>query len=90
MINNFNEQYLENYTPSWLSCINESMNSFLEKFCPGFMSVPPEPHHIENEYHSIADGDEGYPVMYLTKIQERKDRPKYANEKWAYPSKFEG
>ena len=29
-------------------------------------------------------------MMYRIKIQEGKDRPKYANGKWAFPSKFEG
>ena len=54
------------------------------------MSVPHKPHPIGNEYLSIADGYEGYLVMYRIKIQEGKDRPKYANGKWAFPSKFEG
>ena len=68
MINNFNEHYLDNYTPSWLSFLDELMNSFLYKFCPGFMSVPFKSHPLGNEYHSIADGDEGNPVMYRIKI----------------------
>ena len=70
MLNKFNEHYLENYTHSWISCLDESMNSFLEKFCPEFMSVPRKPHPLGNEYHIIADGDEGYTVMYRIKIQE--------------------
>ena len=90
MLNKFNEHYLENYTTSWISCLNESMNSFLNKFCPGFMSVPRKPHPLGNEYHSIADGDEGYPVMYRIKTQEGKDCLKDANGKWEFPSKFEG
>ena len=90
MINNFNEHYLENYTPSWLSCLDESMNSFLENFFAGFMSVLRKPHFLGNEYNSISDGDEGNPVMYRIKIQEGKDCPKDANGKWAFPSKFEG
>ena len=77
MINNFNEHYLENYTPSRLICLDESMNSFLDKFYPRFMSFPRKPHPLGNEYHIIAYGDEGYPVMYRIK-------------KWALPSKFEG
>ena len=47
MINNFNDHYLENYNHYWLSCLYESMNSFLDKFCPGFMSVPPNPTLLE-------------------------------------------
>ena len=90
MIKNFNEHYLENYTPSWLICLGELMNSFLDKFCPGFMSVLRKPHPLGNKYHSITDGYEGNPVMYRIKIQEGKDCPKYANGKWAFSSKFEG
>ena len=70
MINKFNEHYLENYTPSWISCLNESMKYFLEKLCPGFIIVPRKTHSLGNEYHSIADGDEGDHVMYRIKIQE--------------------
>ena len=90
MFKNFNEHYLENYTPSWLSCFGELMNSFLDKFCPGFMIVPRKPHPLDNEYHSIVDVDEGYPVMCQIKIQEKKDLPKYANGKWSFPSNFDG
>ena len=57
MLNRFNEHYLEKYNPSWLSCLNESMKSFLDKFCPGFMSVPRKPNRLGNEYHIIAYGD---------------------------------
>ena len=66
------------------------MNSFLEKLLPEFMSVPRKTHHLGNYYHSIADGDEGNPVMYRIKIQKWKDRPKDANGKWDFTSKYEG
>ena len=49
MIKNFNGHYLENYTPSWLSFLDDSMNSFMENFCPGFISVPRKPHPLVNE-----------------------------------------
>lgn len=90
MIDAFNQHYAEEYIPSWLNCLDESMNSWLDKFCPGFMSVPRKPHPLGNEYHSIADGDDGKPVMWRIKLQEGKDRPKDATGKWAFPSKFEG
>ena len=47
-------------------------------------------HPDGNEYHSIADDDDGQPVTWRIKIQEGKDRPKDAMGKWAFPSKFEG
>ena len=90
MLNKFYEHYLENYTPSWLSFFDESINYFLEDFCPVFMSVSRKPHSFGNEYHRIADGDEGYPVMNQIETQEGKDRTKDANGKWAFPSKFQG
>ena len=90
MIDAFNQHYAEEYIPSWLNCLDESMNSWLDKFCPGFMSVPRKPHPLGNEYHSIADGDYGKPVIWRIKLQEGKDHPKDATGKCAFPSKFEG
>ena len=49
MINSFNEHYLDNYTPSWISCLDELMNSFLDRFCQRFMSVPRKTHPIVNK-----------------------------------------
>ena len=89
-INAFNDHYEENYIPSWLSCLDESMNSWLDKFCPGFMTVPRKPHPLGNEYHSIADGDAGKPIMWRIKIQEGKDRTKDETGKWAFRYAFEG
>jgi hypothetical protein len=37
------------------------MNTWLNKYCPGFMVVPRKPHPYGNEYHSITDGDKGTP-----------------------------
>ena len=91
MIDAFNDHYANEYAPSWLSCLDESMNSWLNKFCLGFMSVPRKPHPLGNEYHSIADGDDGKAIMWRIKLQEGKDRPKDAGGKdWAFPSEFEG
>ena len=40
MIEAFNDHHDGEYVPSWLNCVDESMNIFLDKFCPGFMCVP--------------------------------------------------
>ena len=48
MIDAFNEHYDCEYVPSWLICLDESMNIFLDKFCPGFMRVPRKPHPFGN------------------------------------------
>ncbi len=89
MIDAFNDHYVKGYRPSWLNCINELMNIWLNKFCPGFMSLPRKPHPFGNEYHSIADGDGGKPIMWRVKIVDGKDCPKKADGSWAFPSKWE-
>ena len=91
MIDAFNNHYTNEYTPSWLNCIDESMSSWLNKFCPGFMCVPRKPHPQGNEYHSIADADKDgtKPVMWRVKIVEGKDRPKRADGTYAFASQFE-
>ena len=40
MIDAFNEHYDCEYFLSWLNCLEKLMNSFLNKFCTGFMCVP--------------------------------------------------
>jgi hypothetical protein len=55
MIDAFNDHYEENYTPSWLNCLDESMNTWLNKYCPGFMAVPRKLDPEGNDYHTIAD-----------------------------------
>ncbi len=89
MIDAFKKHYESEYSPSWLSCIDESMNVWLNKFCPGFMSLPCKPHPFGNECHSIADGDKGRFIMWRICLVEGKDRPKLPNGLWAFPSKFE-
>jgi hypothetical protein len=88
MIDCFNQYYSESNHPSWLNCLDESMSSWLNKFCPGFMCVPRKPHPFSNEYHSIADGDDGKPIMWRVKIVEGTGRPKKADGRWAFPSEF--
>ena len=89
LIDEWNRHYEEEYSPSWLSCLDESMSSWLNKYCPVFMVVPRKPHPCGNEYHTIADGDQGRPVCWRMKLQEGKGRPKNGNQ-WAFPSKFPG
>lgn len=89
MLDAFNDHYDRNYIASWISCLDESMSSWLSKYCPGFMVVPRKPHPFGNEYHTIADGDRGHPIMFQIKLVEGKDRPKKADGSWAFPSEFD-
>jgi hypothetical protein len=54
------------------------------------MCVPRKPHPFGNEYHSIADGDGGKPILWRIKLVEGKDRPKKEDGwTWAYPSEYD-
>ena len=44
----FNKHYDMEYVPSWLKCLDKLMNSFLNKFFPGFMCVPRKTHPFGN------------------------------------------
>ncbi|KAL7476383.1 hypothetical protein ACHAW6_002251 [Cyclotella cf. meneghiniana] len=44
----FNKHYAKNYTPSWLNCLDESRNTWLNKHCPGFMIVERKLHQLGN------------------------------------------
>ncbi len=89
MIDAFNDHYSSEYKPLWLNCIDELMNSWLNKFCPGFMSLPRKPHPFGNEYHLIACGDGGRPIMWRVRIVKQMDQPKKPDRRWAFPTKWE-
>ena len=82
MIDAFNDNYFKGYKPLWFLYINELMNSWLNKFCSGFMTLPHKPHPFGNKYHSIADGNSGKPIMWRIKLVEGRDHPKTGS----YPS----
>ncbi len=77
MIDEFNEHYMTNYIPGWISFIDESMSVWLNKFCPGWKCVPRKPHPFGNEYHTICDGELKIctPIMFQVEVVEGKDRP---------------
>jgi hypothetical protein len=89
MINAFNDHYSLEYLLLWLLCLDESMNTWLNKFCPRFIALQCKPKPFGNKYHSIADGDGGKPIMWRIKLVEGKDRPKLPNGQWAFLSKWE-
>jgi hypothetical protein len=88
MLDAFNDHYNWNYIASWISCLDELMSSWLSKFCPGFMCIPCKPHPFGNEYNTIADGDQGKPIMFWIKLVEGKDRPKKTDGSWEFPSEY--
>ena len=62
------------FTPGWISCLDESMSKWVNKYsCPGYVVVPQKPWPYGNEYHSIACGVSG--VMYAVELVEGQDEP---------------
>jgi hypothetical protein len=73
-------------------CLDESMNVWFNKYTPGFMVIPQNPHPFGNEYHTICDGHisdqiedkdtkQGNPTMWHVELQEGKDCPAGAGAK---------
>ena len=78
MLRAWNENMDEEFVASWISCLDESMSKWLNKWtCPGFMFVPRKPWPCGNEYHSICCSISG--VMYRIEIVEGKDAPREEN-----------
>jgi hypothetical protein len=71
----WNENMAKKFIPGWVSCLDESMSPWINKYtCPGHMFVPRKPWPLGNEYHSICCCTSG--VMYAVELVESKDRPK--------------
>ena len=81
MIEQWNVHMREIFSPSWVSCLDESMSIWFSKWtCPGWMFVPRKPHPYGNEYHSIGCGLSG--ILYQIELVEGKDEPPvYKKEK---------
>ena len=69
----WNENMMEQFTPSWVSCLDESMSTQTSKnSCPGWMFVPHKP-WFGNEYHMVCCSLSGY--LWHMEIVEGKDAP---------------
>ena len=70
----WNKNMEENFCPSWISVLDESMSKWLnEHTCPGFMCVSRKPWPLGNEWHTICCANSG--VMFAVELVEGKDRP---------------
>jgi hypothetical protein len=84
IITAWNKNMSDIFTSSWVSCLDESMSPWNNRWtCPGWMFVPRKPHPFGNEYHSICCAETM--IMYAIEIVEGKDappqRPRDPNEK---------
>ena len=74
MLDAFNDNMEKEFIPSWVSCLDESMSKWLNKYtCPGFMVVPRKPWPCGNEYHTICCSESG--VLFALELVEGKDEP---------------
>ena len=74
MVEEWNKNMGEQFTPSWVLCLNESMSPWMNKYtCPGWMFVPRKPHPFGNEYHSVCCSMSG--TMWGKELVEGKDAP---------------
>jgi Transposase IS4 len=70
----WNRNMEQQFDPSWINCLDESMMEWLSQFtCPGFMVVGRKPHPFGNERHTICCADST--IMWHAEIVEGKDRP---------------
>ena len=74
MILEWNKNMKEKFTPSWITCLDESMSTWANKFtCPGYMFVPRKPWPFGNEYHTICCAVCG--ILFGIELVEGKDKP---------------
>ena len=72
MVDEWNKNMAEQFTPSWVSCLDESMSPWTNKYtCPGWMFVPRKAHPFSNEYHSVCCSTSG--IMWGMELVEGKD-----------------
>ena len=64
----------DEFSPSWVSVVDESMMEWLNKYCPGVMCVVRKPQPFGNERHTISC--ELTLILFRALIAEGKDRPK--------------
>ena len=84
MLDAWNTNMMEQFTPSWVNCLDESMSTWTNKYsCPGWMFVPRKPWPFGNKYHTVCCSLSG--ILWQMELVEGKDSPsqivpKFSNE----------
>ena len=67
----WNANMTEQFTPSWVSCLDESMSTWTNKYsCPRSMFVPRKPWPFGNEYHTLCCSLSG--ILWQMELVEGK------------------
>ena len=87
LIDAWNNNMSAVFSPGWVSCLDESMSPWTNKYtCPGHMCVPRKPWPLGNEYHTICCCISG--LMYAAEIVEGKDHPKEVTKDFTDDPRF--
>ena len=74
MLDAWNPNMMEQFTLSWVNCLDESMSTWNNKYsCPGWMFVPRKPWPFGNEYHTVCCSLSG--ILWQMELVEGKDSP---------------
>ena len=74
VLETWNSNMMEQFTPSWINCLDESMSTWINKYsCPGWMFVPQKPWPFGNEYHTVRCSLSG--ILWQMELVEGKDSP---------------
>ena len=70
----WNANMMEQFTPSWVSCFDEYMSTWTNKYsCHRWMLVPCKPWPFGDEYHMVCGSLSG--ILWQMEIVEGKDDP---------------
>eukprot|EP00055_Hartaetosiga_balthica_P018338 m.133075 g.133075 ORF g.133075 m.133075 type:complete len:412 (+) comp9491_c0_seq2:1076-2311(+) len=75
MIEAFNRNTNNAFSPGWLTCLDESMVQWTNEKAPGFMYVGRKPTNNGNEYHTIACAETK--ILFGVELVEGKDEPDF-------------
>ena len=74
MLEMWNTNMANNFSPSWINCIDDSMSKWVNEYtCPCFMFVPRKPCPFGNEYHDAGCAHSD--IIWALDLREAKDRP---------------
>ena len=77
----WNQNMAQQFFPSWINVLDESMMEWFKKWSPGFMCVGRKLHPFGNEWHSICCAITS--ILWRAQIVEGKDRPtELGKKKW--------
>ena len=89
LIKAWNENMTQQFLLSSVTCLDESMSKWVNKYtCPGFMVVPRKPWPFGNEWHTICCARSG--VMFAVELMEGKDKPPQVNKEFSNCGKMVG